>query len=90
MGGDSLGSIELITECGLPGLNAGEVFRGRTPEKIAKLYEECLATNDGVNPDEKNALSLKEEHPLTTEQLYMISIRASLRRRFFLCSHSPI
>ncbi len=73
MGGDSLGSIELITACEetLPGLNAGIVFRGRTPEKIAKLYEEQLQNSDG-DPDEKNAASMEKEHPLTTEQLYMI------------------
>ncbi len=73
MGGDSLGSIELITECEetLPGLNAGIVFRGRTPEKIAKLYEEQLQNSDG-DPDEKNAAAMEKEHPLTTEQLYMI------------------
>ena len=40
LGGDSLGSIRLIVESGLPGLNAGEIFRGRTPEKIAQLYIE--------------------------------------------------
>jgi len=72
MGGDSLGSIELITECNLPGLNAGEIFRGRTPEKIAKLYEETHAKNDGVDPDEQNEQALQTEHPLTAEQLYMI------------------
>ena len=72
MGGDSLSSIELITECNLPGLNAGEIFRGRTPEKIAKLYEEIHANSDGVDPDEKNAQALEAEHPLTAEQLYMI------------------
>lgn len=72
MGGDSLASIELISECELPGLNAGLVFRGRTPEKIAKLYEELHASDDGVNPDEKNKASLEAEHPLTAEQLYMI------------------
>lgn len=72
MGGDSLGSIELITECDLPGLNAGEIFRGRTPEKIAKLYEELHASDDGIDPDEKNRQALETEHPLTAEQLYMI------------------
>lgn len=72
MGGDSLGSIELITECDLPGLNAGEIFRGRTPEKIAKLYEELHTGGDGVNPDEQNEAALAAEHPLTAEQLYMI------------------
>ena len=40
MGGDSLGSIKVIVESALPGLQASEIFRGRTPEKIAKLYEE--------------------------------------------------
>lgn len=72
MGGDSLASIELITECDLPGLNASEIFRGRTPEKIAQLYEALHANDDGVSPDEKNAASMEKEHPLTIEQLYMI------------------
>ena len=72
MGGDSLTSIELITEAGLPGLNASEIFRGRTPAKIAALYQEILENNDGESPDEKNDASLKEPHPLTTEQLYMV------------------
>ena len=72
MGGDSLASIELITECDLPGLNAGEIFRGRTPEKIAKLYEELHANDDGIDPNEKNEAALATEHPLTAEQLYMI------------------
>lgn len=72
MGGDSLGSIELITEADLSGLNTSEVFRGRTPAKIAALYQEILENNDGESPDEKNDASLKEEHPLTTEQLYMV------------------
>ena len=72
MGGDSLGSIELITEAELPGLNTSEVFRGRTPEKIAKLYQESLENDDGESPDEKNDEALKEAHPLTTEQLYMV------------------
>ena len=72
MGGDSLTSIELIVESGLPGLNASEVFRGRTPEKIAEIYEEIHAKDDGESPDEKNARSMESEHPLTAEQLYMV------------------
>ena len=72
MGGDSLSSIELITEADLPGLNTSEVFRGRTPAKIALLYQEILENNGGESPDEKNDASLKEVHPLTTEQLYMV------------------
>ena len=72
MGGDSLGSIELINECELPGLSANEIFRGRTPEKIAQIYQEILAMDDGVSPDEKNAAALENDHPLTSEQLYML------------------
>jgi len=72
LGGDSLASIEMLTECGLPGLNASEIFRGRTPEKIAKLYTEIIENSDGESADEKNERALKTAHPLTTEQLYMV------------------
>ncbi len=72
MGGDSLGSIQLVTESGLPGLNAGEIFRGRTPEKIAQLYLEAHANDDGESPDVKNARSMEQDHLLTAEQLYMV------------------
>ena len=72
LGGDSLGSIQVIVNAELPGLNASEIFRGRTPEKIAKLYEENHANEDGESPDVKNAASMKVDHPLTVEQLYMV------------------
>ena len=72
LGGDSLTSIQLIVESGLPGLNSSEIFRGRTPEKIAKLYEEIHANDDGEAPEVKNAKAMETEHPLTTEQLYMV------------------
>ena len=72
LGGDSLGSIQVIVNAELPGLNASEIFRGRTPEKIAKLYIENHANDDGESPDAKNAASLKVDHPLTVEQLYMV------------------
>ena len=72
LGGDSLGSIQVIVNAELPGLTAGEIFRGRTPEKIAKLYEENQANADGESPEVKNAASMKVDHPLTVEQLYMV------------------
>ena len=72
LGGDSLGSIRLIVESGLPGLNAGEIFRGRTPEKIAQLYIEKHKNDNGESAQSKNARSLKQDHPLTAEQLYMV------------------
>lgn len=72
LGGDSLGSIRVITESGLPGLNAGEIFRGRTPKKTAALYEEDQSGSDGETREAKNARAMKTEHLLTAEQLYMV------------------
>ena len=71
MGGDSLGSIELVTACGLEGITTNEIFRGRTPKEIAKLYEELMANGGAEDKDAKNDESIKEEHCLTAEQLYM-------------------
>ena len=78
LGGDSLGSINLVTEAGLKGLNAGQIFRGRTPEQIAKIYEADRAFNNGEDPDEMNEEALKVPHPLTTEQLYMVDYQLTV------------
>lgn len=72
LGGDSLGSIQVVTESGLPGLNTGIIFRGRTPEKIAEMYEKYHEMDDGVSPEEKNDAAMKIPHPLGTEQIYMV------------------
>jgi hypothetical protein len=72
LGGDSLASIDLVSECSLDGLTAGLVFRGHTPERVAELYLESLKDNDGIPVAEKERLSRATEHRLTTEQLYMI------------------
>ena len=72
LGGDSLASIQLIVNSELPGLTANDIFRGRTPEKIAKLYIENHRDDNGETPEMKNAAALKNSHPLTKEQLYMV------------------
>ena len=72
LGGDSLGSIKMIVETGLPGMQASQIFRGRTPEKIAQIYLEDHAKDDGESPVDKNAEAMKKDHPLTAEQLYMV------------------
>jgi hypothetical protein len=72
LGGDSLGSIRVIAICGLPGLNASEIFRGRTPQRIAKLYKALHSAADSDSPEVKNARSMSMPHPLTPEQLYMV------------------
>ncbi len=72
LGGDSLGSIDLVGQSGLPGLSAALIFRGRTPEKIAALYAEEREKDDGESPDEKNDEAMTRPHALTAEQRYMI------------------
>ncbi len=72
LGGDSLRSIQVIAECGLPGLNASEIFRGRTPAKIAKLYHALHSDADSGSEAAGNARAMKRPHPLTPEQLYMV------------------
>lgn len=71
LGGDSLAAIELVMVSALPGLNASEIFRGRTPKDIAELYEKLRAVDD-ANPDKTNDEAMKDAHPLTAEQLYMV------------------
>lgn len=70
MGGDSLASIEAIVESNLPGLEATEIFRGRTAENIAKLYTESHKPGE-VSDEDANAEAMRAPHKLTTEQLYM-------------------
>ena len=72
LGGDSLGAIQVIVESQLPGLNASQIFRGRTAKNIALIYEEQHEEDDGISPDERQEESMKKPHPLTPEQLYMV------------------
>lgn len=71
MGGDSLSSMEMVLESGLPGLDTGCVFRGRTPSKIAQLYTEQIQNRDPESSDAQNEMAKLEPHKLTAEQLYM-------------------
>ena len=71
MGGDSLSSMEMLLESGLPGLDVGCIFRGRTPYKIAQLYMEQIQNRDPGSDDAQNEIAKLEPHKLTAEQLYM-------------------
>lgn len=72
LGGDSMTSIEVIKNSGLPGLSSNEIFRGHTPAKIAALYKENHINSDGVSIEEKNEKAMKVPHFLTAEQKYMV------------------
>lgn len=65
LGGDSLKAIQVLAACHVEGLTIGEIFRGRTPAKIAALYRELEA---GRAEDEPFPSSPRK---LTPEQLFM-------------------
>ena len=66
LGGSSVTSIEVVGTCGLPGLTIGQIFRGRTPKKIAEYYLEELSLEKEAEGNEKN---LSKPCPLTQSQL---------------------
>ena len=71
IGGDSLDSIRTIVESGLPGLDAADIFKGRTPAKIAEIYTEKHKGDDGKSDIVKNERALNNSYKLTFEQIYM-------------------
>ncbi len=75
LGGDSLHAIRLVMESGLPGLDAGMIFRGRTPEKIAALYLAEHGEQEDSPPEIRLCAAQVRPHPLTTEQTYMLDVQ---------------
>lgn len=71
LGGDSLASMDVITNSNLKGLTTTHIFRGHTVEKIAELYKEDALTDDSVDIDEYNKKCMEHDQPLSPEQLYM-------------------
>ena len=71
LGGDSLGTMRVLSMACLKGLLADDIFQGCTPERIAGLYE---SRQDGSR---KEAVWVTEErerkkaHPLTPNQIEM-------------------
>lgn len=54
MGGSSVTSMEVVGTCGLPGLSVNQVFRGRTPNRIAELYLAEARQQDETEAQEAN------------------------------------
>lgn len=71
LGGSSILAMELIGSCDLPELNVTQIFRGRTPEKIAALYLEERMPDIGLSRNESIKRAMTRSYPLTYEQLYM-------------------
>ena len=66
LGGSSVTSIKLVSLCPLRRLDIGMIFQGRTPRKIAKIYQETIQALDAVNFREVDP---EKPCPLTQTQL---------------------
>ena len=72
LGGDSLSSMMLLVEVGLEGLDLEDIYAGRTPEKIAKIYEgKAHLSHD--DPEEIERASMSVPHPLSAEQQFILA-----------------
>lgn len=72
MGGDSLSSMMLLVEVGLDGLDLEDIYAGRTPEKIAKIYD-GKAHPGHEDPGAIEGESMAMPHPLSAEQQFIVA-----------------
>ena len=72
IGGDSITTIMLVTECASDGVNISSIYEYRTPRALA-------AYCDGLESDKdipiKNAEAMKKIHPLTYAQMVNINLQ---------------
>lgn len=71
LGGDSLGAMKLIMLCGEKTLSVNEIFKGRTPKKIAELVEEKLSHIDWKE-EEISEEEMRRPHKILQQQIQMI------------------
>ena len=74
LGGDSITSIRLITECNHPGVNAASIYKYRTPRALA-AYCDSLDKEFG-SIDEENERALKTPQRITPEQLALVKMQS--------------
>ena len=48
LGGSSVTSMELVSKCPLRRLDIGMIYQGRTPRKIAKIWQEAIQAADAA------------------------------------------
>ena len=57
LGGSSVTSMEVVGTCGLAGLSINQIFRGRTPKRIAEYYLEALSKAKTVAFDKTGTMT---------------------------------
>ena len=74
IGGDSLSSMILMSECKLYGFSVNELYRLRTPKKLGAFYDENVwGKNEDI--DEKNRKALKHAQILSPKMLGMLKVQ---------------
>ena len=71
LGGDSLRTITLVTACRDFGLTSSDVYKLRTPEKIAKFFASNTEKNGGYS-EELNRLAMQREQELLPDQIDIV------------------
>lgn len=71
LGGDSLGSMDVLSESGIKGLTTADIFAGHTPAKIAALYEKKHPGGVTETDEERDDRARAAEHKLTPFQTVM-------------------
>ena len=69
LGGDSLGSMRVLSAADLPGLLASDIFEGCTPENIAALYENRMAGKKLLDVAKTEETERQKAHLLTPNQI---------------------
>lgn len=75
LGGDSIGTVEVIETCQIHGLNMYDMFNGRTPQKVAACYRKRIA-EESQDIEAENQKALQSSHPLTELQKCALQYRA--------------
>ncbi len=75
LGGDSLLTMRLLADSGLNGLTLESIYDGRTPRRIAELYENSVREKKALDAD-VNTLMLP--HELSYEQIDILKYEAYL------------
>ncbi len=69
IGGDSLSSMNVLVETGLNDLNVLDIFKGRTPARIAKIYSASMENRQKLTPEQLEEYARKTQLPLTVTQI---------------------
>ena len=72
IGGDSITTIMLVTECANDGVNISSIYEYRTPRALAAYCDSLESTEDIF---EKNSDAMKKIHPLTYPQMVNINLQ---------------